>query len=39
MNDNESCSTPKIEKPGCKLEFHDEFDRPQLNDMYWYPAF
>lgn len=28
-----------LEKPGWKLTFHDEFDRPQLNDMYWYPAY
>lgn len=28
-----------IEKPGWTLTFHDEFDRPQLNDMYWYPAY
>ncbi|MCI6287945.1 MAG: glycoside hydrolase family 16 protein [Lentisphaeria bacterium] len=27
------------EKPGWVLTFHDEFDRPQLNDMYWYPAY
>jgi len=30
---------PPLEKPGWKLTFHDEFDRPQLNDMYWYPAY
>ena len=28
-----------LEKPGWKLTFHDEFDRPQLNDIYWYPAY
>lgn len=28
-----------LEKPGWTLTFHDEFDRPQLNDMYWYPAY
>ena len=27
------------EKPGWELTFHDEFDRPQLNDIYWYPAY
>ena len=26
-------------KPGWQLTFHDEFDRPQLNDLYWYPAY
>jgi hypothetical protein len=31
--------TPPLEKPGWKLTFHDEFDRPQLNDMYWFPAY
>jgi hypothetical protein len=30
---------PSLEKPGWKLTFHDEFDRPQLNDMYWYSAY
>lgn len=30
---------PEPEKPGWTLTFHDEFDRPQLNDMYWYPAY
>ena len=30
---------PPLEKPGWKLTFHDEFDRPQLNDMYWYSAY
>ena len=30
---------PPLEKPGWKLTFHDEFDRPQLNDMYWFPAY
>jgi len=30
---------PPIEKPGWKLTFHDEFDRPQLNDMYWFAAY
>ena len=28
-----------IEKPGWKLTFQDEFDRPQLNDMYWFTAY
>jgi len=27
------------DKPGWELTFGDEFDRPQLNDMYWYPAY
>ena len=26
-------------KSGWKLTFHDEFDTPQLDDMYWYPAY
>ena len=30
---------PPLEKPGWVLTFHDEFDRPQLNDMYWYSAY
>ncbi len=32
-------TVPPLEKPGWKLTFHDEFDRPQLNDLYWYPAY
>ena len=28
-----------LEKAGWTLTFHDEFDRPQLNDIYWYPAY
>ncbi len=30
---------PPVEKPGWRLTFQDEFDRPQLNDMYWFPAY
>jgi hypothetical protein len=30
---------PPLEKPGWRLTFHDDFDRPQLSDMYWYPAY
>ncbi len=30
---------PPLEKPGWKLTFHDEFDRPQLDDMYWFSAY
>ncbi len=30
---------PSPEKPGWKLTFHDEFDRPQLNDIYWFAAY
>lgn len=30
---------PPPEKPGWRLTFQDEFDRPQLNDMYWFPAY
>jgi hypothetical protein len=30
---------PRLEKPGWRLTFHDEFDRPQLNDMYWFAAY
>ncbi len=28
-----------VEKPGWKLTFQDEFDRPILNDMYWNSAY
>ena len=28
-----------VEKPGWKLTFQDEFDRPLLNDLYWYAAY
>ena len=28
-----------IEKEGWELTFSDDFDRPQLNDIYWYPAY
>ncbi len=31
-------ATP-LEKNGWKLTFYDGFDRPQLNDMYWFPAY
>ena len=27
------------QKPGWRLTFHDDFDRPQLNDMHWFPAY
>lgn len=27
------------EKLGWKLTFNDEFDGPNLNDLYWYPAY
>ncbi|MCE5240822.1 glycoside hydrolase family 16 protein [bacterium] len=30
---------PPVEKPGWRLTFADDFDRPQLNDMYWFPAY
>lgn len=30
---------PPAEKPGWRLTFQDEFDRPQLDDMYWYAAY
>lgn len=39
MNDTQICPASEAKKPGWKLTFHDEFDRPQLNDMYWYPAY
>jgi hypothetical protein len=26
-------TVPALEKPGWRLTFQDEFDRPQLNDM------
>lgn len=32
-------TAPPLEKPGWTLTFHDEFDRPQLNDMRWYSAY
>ena len=32
-------AAPAPHKPGWTLTFHDEFDRPQLNDMYWFPAY
>jgi len=28
-----------VEKSGWKLTFQDEFDRPLLNDLYWYAAY
>lgn len=31
--------TPRLEKPGWRLTFHDEFDGPKLNDWYWFPAY
>ncbi len=30
---------PSAEKPGWKLTFQDEFDRPLLNDTYWFAAY
>lgn len=30
---------PPLEKPGWTLTFHDEFDRPQLDDMHWFAAY
>ncbi|MBN2308694.1 MAG: glycoside hydrolase family 16 protein [Candidatus Hydrogenedentes bacterium] len=30
---------PPLEKPGWTLTFHDEFERPQLDDMYWFRAY
>ncbi|MFA7490003.1 MAG: glycoside hydrolase family 16 protein [Mariniphaga sp.] len=30
---------PSLYKPGWKLTFHDEFDGPNLNDLYWYTAY
>jgi len=30
---------PPAQKSGWRLTFQDEFDRPQLNDMYWYAAY
>ncbi len=38
MGNNHSV-VPALEKPGWRLTFHDEFDRPQVNDMYWYTAY
>lgn len=29
----------ELGKPGWTLTFHDEFERPQLNDMYWFAAY
>ncbi len=31
--------TTPLEKSGWKLTFFDDFNRPQLNDMYWFPAY
>ena len=28
-----------LEKPGWILTFQDEFDKPLLNDLYWFPAY
>jgi hypothetical protein len=39
MSANGDFPAPPPEKPGWRLTFHDEFDRPQLNDMLWYPAY
>lgn len=36
---NADYPAPPLEKPGWALTFHDEFDRPQLNDLFWYPAY
>jgi len=30
---------PPLQRPGWRLTFYDDFDRPQLNDMYWFPAY
>jgi len=30
---------PPLEKSGWRLTFHDEFDGPKLNDMYWFSAY
>jgi beta-glucanase (GH16 family) len=30
---------PPLEKPGWKLTFHDEFDRPKLDDHYWFSSY
>ncbi len=32
-------SIPSVSKPGWRLTFQEEFDRPQLNDMYWFAAY
>jgi beta-glucanase (GH16 family) len=39
MSSAADTKAPALEKPGWTLTFHDEFDRPQLNDMYWFPAY
>ena len=41
MNDSmqPDMKKPPLEKPGWRLTFHDDFDRPQLNDMHWYAAY
>lgn len=36
---NPYATAPPPAKPGWRLTFHDEFDRPQLNDLYWFPAY
>ena len=30
---------PPVDKPGWRLTFQDEFERPQLNDMYWFSGY
>lgn len=30
---------PSLDRSGWRLTFQDEFDRPQLNDMYWFAAY
>ena len=30
---------PPLEKPGWRLTFHDEFERPQLSDLNWFAGY
>ena len=30
---------PPVEKPGWRLTFQDEFERPQLSDIYWFSGY
>ena len=31
--------TISMDRPGWRLTFHDEFDSPVLNDLYWFPSY
>lgn len=38
-NPSNAAAALSLDKPGWRLTFHDEFERPQLNDMYWFAAY